>query len=309
MSLNLGGLTAYVDENKMPLIKKSVLGGRTLDYITVQPDIKSTATINIIDSDLVVQAGGCGWSQSGTTSLTQRELSVCNLKINEVICVDDLQSYYTQKMMNPGSYNETIPFEEIYADEKAGKIGAVIEDMIWKGNTDSGVGNLALCDGFIELLDGLSASTIDGNPLALSALTANNVIGAIDALVNSVDVNIIDADDLVLFVGYDTYRLWATALRNANMFHYTGAESQEDAFSQMVPGTNVKVIATKGLNGSNRAYLSRGANFYFGTDLLNDAEDFKIWYSEDNDEVRFASKFKVGVQVAFPEFVSVFKLV
>jgi hypothetical protein len=55
--------------------------------------------------------------------------------------------------------------------------------------------------------------------------------------------------------------------------------------------------------------LTRIANKYVGVDMLNDAESFSIFYSQDNDEVRFISKFKIGVQFAFPGFVVDFKLV
>lgn len=308
MSLDLNGLTTYVDENKMELIKKSVLAGRTLQYIEVQPDIKSSAAINIIDSELVAQAGACGWSASGTTALTQRELSVCPIKVNESICVDDLNSYWTQKLMKPGSYNEDIPFEEVYASEKAGKINALIDDIIWKGNTSTGSGNLALCDGFIALADSITSDTVDGNTSAATGITSGNIVDLVDDMVAAVPADIIDADDLVLFMGYEVYRLYAKALRDANLFHYTGAENQGEDFSQMVPGTNVKVVAIRGLNGTDRMFLSRAANFYFGTDLLNDAEDFNIFYSEDNDEVRFRAKWKMGVQVAFPGFLVDFDL-
>jgi hypothetical protein len=67
MSLNVAALTTYTDELKMELIKKSVLQGRTTQLITVQPDIKSSASINIIDSTLSLQAGACGWNEAGTT--------------------------------------------------------------------------------------------------------------------------------------------------------------------------------------------------------------------------------------------------
>lgn len=311
MSLDVSGLSAYTDENKMGLIKKSVLGGRTLEYITVQPDIKSSAEINILDSTLVAAAGACGWSATGSTALTQRQLSVCPIKVNESICLDTLEAYYTQKMMKPGSYNEDIPFEQLYSEDKADKIGAMIDDIIWKGDTVGGSGNLALCNGFNKLFDGLTASTIDGNPTGITSSTgivAANVISIVDGMVALVATDVIDADDLILFCGYDVYRTYATALRNANLFHYNGAENQGQEFSQMVPGTNVRVVAMRGLNGTNRMFLTPSSNLYFGTDLLNDAEDFRIFYSEDNDEVRFRAKFKIGVQVAFPEFVVDFKL-
>lgn len=310
MSLDVNGLTAWVDENKMPLIKKSVLGGRTLQYVTIQPEIKSTATINILDSTLVLQAGACGFSNNGTTALTQRDLSVCPLKVNESICLDTLESYYTQTMMNAGSYNESIPFEQLYAEDKAAKIAAAIEDNIWKGNSPSFTAYTA-CDGYIHLFENTDASgsTVNGNTGSVTALTASNIIAVVDAMAAAVPTDIIDAEDLVLFMGYDTYRLWATALRNANLFHYTGAEAQGDGFTQMIPGTNIKVVATRGLNSTNRMYLSRAANFYFGTDLLSDWEQFDIFYSKDNQEVRFVAKFKFGVNVAFPDFVVKFKLV
>lgn len=191
----------------------------------------------------------------------------------------------------------------MFSEEKAGKINAVIDDIIWKGNTVSGTGNLALCDGFLALADSLSADTVAGNTSAAVSITAANIIDLVDDMVAAIPADIIDADDLHVFMGYETYRVYAKALRDANLFHYTGAEDQGEDFSQMVPGTNVRAIAVRGLNGTNRMVLSRAANLYFGTDLLNDSEEFRIFYSEDNDEVRFRAKWKMGVQFAFPEFV------
>lgn len=299
MALDLQGLTAYTDEHKMELIRKSVTEGKSLNYFTIQPDIKHSATINILDSDLVVQAGSCGWDEDGTTKLIQREIEVAPLKVNESICLDDLEKYYTGKMMNPGSYNEEIPFEGIYADDKANKIAEIIELMIWKGDTTNGTGNLALVDGLIVLLDA-DNTVVDGNVGSETAITASNIIDIVDGMNASIPEDIAEADDLVLFMSVANYKTWTKALRDANLYHYEGAEGN---FEMYAPGTNMKVVATKGLSGTDRMFASRAANFYFGTDLLNDAEDFKIFYSEDNDEVRFRSKFKVGVQVAFPSLV------
>lgn len=308
MSLNVAGLSTYTDELKMELIRKSVLEGRTTQLITVQPDIKSAASINIIDSDLEMAAGSCGWNEAGSTILTQRDLSVCPLKVNEAICLDTLEQYYTQKMMNPGSYNEEIPFEQIFAEEKAAKINSIMDDIIWKGNTSTGVGNLALCDGFLKVIDDEAGNVVTGNTSSATAITESNIIDLVDDMVAAIPTDIINADDLHLFVGYEVYRLYAKALRNANLFHYTGAENQGEDFSQMIPGTNCRIIAVKGLNSTNRMVLSKASNLYFGTDLLSDYEDFRIFFSEDNDEVRFRAKFKMGVNFAFPQFVVDFSL-
>jgi hypothetical protein len=291
-----------VDQEKLPLIKKSILKGRTAELITVQPGIKSAAAINILGSTINAMAGACGWNPSGSTALTQRNITVVDLQIPEAICLTDLEAYYTQKMMNPGSYNETIPFEGIYAEEKADQIQALVDDLAWKGNTSTGTGNLALVDGFIKLLtaaNGCVESAYSGS------FTAANVIDAVDDMVAKVNTDVINLDDLKLLCGYEVYRLYAKALRDANLFHYTGAEGAD--FRMMIPGTNVEIVAVRGLNNTNKAYLTPASNLYMGTDLLNDAENFAIWYSQDNDEVRFKAKFKMGVQVAFPEFVVIHK--
>ena len=293
MSLDLSALSAYTDENKMPLIKETLLTGRTMSLITVQPDIKSAAPINILSSSAVFQAGACGFNASGTTVLDQRLLTVSSIKQNEAICVDDLEAYWTQSLMKAGSYNEEIPFEQMYSEEKAAQSAKAIETMVWQGDT-LGAGNLALVDGLINLIDAEGA-VVTGTILALDAA---NIIDAVDEMVQAIPADAIEATDLHLFMGYDTYRIYAAALRDANLFHYDGKENGD--FSMFIPGTSVKAIAVSGLNGTDRIFLSEASNLYAGVDLLNDSEDFRIFYAEEADEVRFNQKFKLGFQVAFP---------
>jgi hypothetical protein len=302
MSLNLNALNAWTNEHAMDMIKEAVLKGRTTDLVTVQGGIKYAATINRLATAITGQAGACGWNTAGTTTLDQRTITVCDIKINESICLNDLEEYYTSVMMNPGSYNTEIPFEQLFAENKRDQIMALIEDLIWKGNTD-GSGNLALCDGLIKLFAaGITASNSAYGTYSIANL-GSEIVAKVDAMVADINVNVIDAEDLHLFMGYAEYRTYAKALRDANLFHYTGAEDQGQEFSQMHPGTNVRVIAVRGLNNTNRFVLTPASNIYVGTDLLSDAEDFKIFYSQDNDEVRFLAKWKLGVQVAYLEHV------
>lgn len=308
MALNFNNLQAYTDDHKMPLIKKSILGGRTLQYINVQPDIKSAAQINLIDSDLNIQSGACGWNAQGTTNLSQRKLEVVPLKINEAICLDDLEKYYTQVLMRPGSYNEEIPFEEIFAAEKAGKVNKAIDEMIWKGDTSGSTSTyLDEVDGFIKLAQTEVALVIDGNPTGMTNIDATNVIAAVEGVEALLPADILTSEDKVIFVGYDVYRVYAQALRAANLFHYDGNENATQ-YEMFIPGTDVKLIAVAGLNGTKAIFGGRMANFYFGTDLLNDAEDFDIFYDRNDDEVRFRAKWKMGVQFAVPEHIVYFEL-
>ena len=100
MSLDLTALTAYTDENKMDLIRASILKGKTLSLISVQADIKSSAAINILSSTGVWQAGACGWNPQGSTILSQRNLAVADIKKNEAICLNDLEAFYMERFFD-----------------------------------------------------------------------------------------------------------------------------------------------------------------------------------------------------------------
>ncbi|MBV1952645.1 MAG: hypothetical protein KUG64_10690 [Cycloclasticus sp.] len=293
MSLNLAGLSTYTDEQKMDLVRASLLSGKTLSLISVQPDIKSSAAINILSSTAVWAAGACGFSAAGSTILTQRVLTVAAIKKNETICVDDLEAYYTQSKMKAGSYNEAIPFEQSYSEELAGQTSKFVEQLAWQGDT-GGAGNMVLTDGFVKLIDA-EGTVVTGTALAMDAA---NIIDAVDEMVAAIPEDVVDGEDLTLFMGTPEYRILAKAYRDANLYHYDGKEGAD--FEMFIAGTNIKVVAVGGLNGLARMFLCEASNLFAGTDLLNDAEQFKIFYSEDNDEVRIIQKMKIGFNMAFP---------
>lgn len=300
MALNVSGLAAYTDQTSGELTKRMILKGNTASIVTVMPGIKSAKNLNTIGSTLYMQLGACGFTTSGATALSKVALTVTDLKVNESICLNTLEDYYTQVMMRPGSYNEAIPFEEIFANEKADLISKVIDTQIWQGNTTSGSGNLALVDGLLAYVD---ASAITGSTVnvAPAAFTASTAIAAVDTLVANVPTDIMGVSDLTLFVSHSEFQVYLTALRNANYFHFSPDFDINAGI--MHPASNVRVRPVVGLQGSTRHILTPASNIYVGTDLMSDSEQFSIYYSKDNDEVRFICKFKLGVAVLFPEYL------
>jgi hypothetical protein len=140
MGFSLGSLTAYVEQNEQLLVAASVLGPKTAGLIqsggTIMANVKSAETINIMDTDAVFQAGGsCGFTTSGTTSITQRQVTVGKIKVNESLCPKDLEAYYTQKALPAGSRYDTIAFATDYTTRKAEKIASQLERALWQGDT------------------------------------------------------------------------------------------------------------------------------------------------------------------------------
>lgn len=305
MALDLTGLSKYTDELSIELVTEVILKGRTANYVRVQPGVKYKSAINILEGDIVLQTQACGWNPSGSTKPVQRDIEVCALEHKESLCPKDLNDYWAGQLLNAGSNNEEIPFEEAYVNLKTSKLSSINDDLIWKGDTDiTGSTNLNKCDGFIKLFESLSGTIIDGNTGGFSAFTKANAIDVVEDFISNISSEIIDRDDLVLFIGYDKFRVYAAALRDANLFHYNGAENQAGSFEMMIPGTMIKMVALKGLNGTDVLVSSFGDNFVIGTDLEGEEDDFRIWYSKDSQEVRTKVSYKLGVQVVFPSLIT-----
>ena len=314
MAFVVSSLNNYTEENAAMLVSSSVLGAKTASLIkgqgNVMVGIKSSETINIMDTDAIFQDGtSCGFTASGSTSFTQRTVTVGKIKVNEALCPKDLETKYLQKALTAGSGYDSIAFSAEYSQRKADKIAAQLETAIWQGDTGSANVNLNKFDGFAKLINAASASVVHANtstyygtPLAASAgITVSNVVAVLDSVYKAIPAEIVGKDDVAIFVGQDIFRLYTIALKNANLFAYTFDGKADSEF--FLPGTPVKVIATPGLNGTSKIYGARISNMFLGTDLLNEEERFELFYAKEADQVRFVSEFKFGINFAFADEV------
>ena len=120
MAFSVGTLAAYTKENEALLVASSVLGSKTADLIKSQGNVmvgvKSAETINIMDTDAIFQDGSsCGFNASGTTSFTQRTVTVGKIKVNEALCLKDLEAKYLQKALPAGSMYDSMVYSEEYS--------------------------------------------------------------------------------------------------------------------------------------------------------------------------------------------------
>ena len=317
MAFNVAALADYTEQNEALLVTSAVLGAKTASLIksagNVMVGVKSSETINIMDTDAIFQSGGsCGFTASGSTSFTQRTVTVGKIKVNEALCPKDLEAKYLQKALPTGSMYDSIPFEQEFSEKKAKRIASQLEIALWQGDTNSANVNLNKFDGLVKLT-GAASGVVDANVSGfisgapLSTITAANVISIFDGVYKAIPAEIVSEDDVTIFCGMDTFRTYTIALKNANLFHYQINEKADNEF--ILPGTTIKVVAVQGLNGTNKVYAMRLSNMFLGTDLLNEEEKFEIFYAKEADQVRFVSEFKMGVNFAFPDEIVDFVLV
>jgi hypothetical protein len=303
MAYSVNTLTAYVEQNKGGLLYASVLGGKTTKYATIQSGVKYQEALNIIANTVYLTLGhNCTYTTSGTTTLTQRTISVCELKSDQTLCIPDLNKYWAQKELNPGSVNDSIPFEAVYATELAAEIGQWNDKLIWAGNTSTGSGNLSLCNGLKQKLTLTtdSASTVN---MGTSAVTSATVIAIVDGMVANIPQDALELNDLVCFCSYSFFNTYYTAIRTANLYN---VPAESTAYEMNLPtAVPVRLVATVGLTSQNFAILTPSSNLYIGTDLMSETDSFNVLFNPYTQAVQTMVRYKLGVQVAFPQFVVV----
>jgi hypothetical protein len=311
--LDLNQLANYVKENEQQLAAAAVFGAKTASIIeasgNVQVGIKSSETINILSTDVWFQQGGsCGFTPTGVTTITQRVITVGKIKVQESICPKTFEAKYTQKALKEGSTYDYMAFATEYTALKSAKISAALETAIWQGELNNMNPSLSRFDGFLRHLDilgfNMQGSPVKGNVDNIITLTQANVITEVDRVFSLIPAALLDKQDVVMFVGNDTFREYVLALRNANYFHYAVDATNMEL---VIPGTNVKLIGVNGLNGTSAIFAASLSNLYIGTDMLNEQDKYELFYAKEADEMRFSVEFKLGTQIAFPDEVVYWK--
>ena len=308
MALSLGSLTSYTKQLVKPLLTSAVFGAKTQEMIKdggiVIPQAKSVVAIPLMDTDAVFQTDSCSFDPSGTTSFTQRTITVGKIKVEEKICPKDLEAYFTQEALKAGSNYEDFgnaDFQAAFLAKKNARIAAQLETALWQGDTTSGTANLNKFDGLSKLI--VAGSPVDANVsgytgvATITTITQSNVVAATEGIYKAIPAAVMAKGDVKIFVGNDWYRLLIMAYRALNLFSYNPQDSQAASF--ILPATNIEIVSVNGLNGTGDAFAISMSNMALAVDLVDEENNYKMWYSEDNNDVRFRVNFKMGVNVAF----------
>lgn len=309
MALSFSNLSAYTKQLVKPLLTSAVFEAKTqkmiIDGGIVIPGAKGAVAIPIMDTDAVFGTQSCTFDPSGTTTFSQRTITPGKIKVEEKICPKDLEAYFTQEALKAGSTYEDFgnaDFQSAFLAKKNARIAAQLETAIWQGDTVSGTANLNKFDGLIKLIG--AGSPVDANVSGFTGIaaitggiTASNVVAATEGIYKAISADVITKGDVKIFVGYDWYRTLIMAYRALNLFSYNPQDAEAKSF--ILPGTNIEICAVNGLNGTDKGYAISLSNIAMAVDLVDEDTNYKMWYSEDNNDVRYRVEFKVGVNVAF----------
>lgn len=299
MAINTQSLSAYVDEQRLPLLRNAVLGARTAYHFNLMTGVKGATALNLLNTTVQFGDGSaCGWNEAGTSTLSQRTLTPGAIKVNMSFCDKQLLKTWANYEVRVAAGQKKLPFEEDFMAGVGEGIAQNLEVALWQGDTASSNTNLNKFDGIIKIAKGATlASTI-------TVQSGDTVTAVLAKIYAAIPAKAYNKGEVVVYMGADNYRKYIQELiANGNLVITTGVNDVAMPDSVLIPGTNVRVIYVDGLNGTGEYFASYKENFVYGVDMTGDEEKYDFWYSQDNREHRLAVEFIAGVQIAFPDMV------
>ena len=265
-------LPAYVEENRDLLLKNfGLVGGSIRNRIGIQTGIKLKEHLNYLEVAPTLQDGlNCELEPQGDVTLTNREIETAWIEVLIAICPKKLVGKWAEYLVRANANAESLPFEQYIIDGFIAEVNRKIEKLIFQGDkTLTTNPDLKWINGFVKVFQ------TDGTEVTV---TGSTILAKLQALYAGLDDYTLERG-AEIYVSPANYRAFLQELVSANLFHYPSAESGTFPKEFFLPGTDVKVVLTPGLEGVNNiALASFPDNLRYGCDMENDQEDVAVKY-------------------------------
>ncbi len=288
--------TTYAGESAGEYISAALLSGVTIDNggITVKPNVKFKEVIKKLATDGIVKNGTCDFADTSTITLTERIIEPETFQVNLELCKADFRSDWDAIQMGYSAFdNLPSSFQDYLISHAQAKVAQKIEQNIW-GGTDATEGEF---DGIVTL------ATADSDVVDVvgTTVTAANVIDELGKVVDAIPAALYGSEDLHLYVAQNVYRAYVRALggfaSNGLGANGVGGQGTNQSLGNVM-FDGVKVFVANGL-ANNYIVAAEKSNLFFGTGLLNDANEVKVLDMADLDgsqNVRVIMRFTAAVQ-------------
>lgn len=299
----VSSLTDYVNEQSKELLTALQFEAETASYANIQTGVKSASALQILTSTPIPQDGSsCGFNASGGTTFTQRNITTAPVKYQDSLCFRTLQAKWTQLLLKAGQEQSEADIPAAMIKDIVAQIKAHQEKMDWQGDTTSGDAYLNRYDGLRKLIKA-ATGTVTATASTWNATNAR-------AIVKNIIANIPAAQkgnaNTKIYMGYDAAETYRQALMDANLYHVAvGSGTQKNIMAEGSVHEIVPVHGLDGLTGSSGDNpfifaIDFGRNVWVGVDMENEEEEAKMWYSQDDDLVKYSFRYRRGWQFAFP---------
>ena len=296
-------LPDYVVNNKELLVNRfGLLGNGTRQRISIQTGVKGKEALNYLDMAVVLQDGtNCSFTPEGNAELTQREVETALIKVNMEFCPRKLRGKYAEYLIRNNAVEEgkKLPFEEYIVNFIIDSINEQIETMIWQGDTTLVDDKIRKwINGFLKIAEG------EEDVIDVAIASTKTAYEAILDVYMAIPEAILEMSPEI-YVSPALFRKFVQEMVAKNWYQITVGTPQDEF---VLPGTDVKVVKTKGLAGTKSILATFPQNLFYACDMEDDNEDIDLWYSKDDRVFKLEVLFNSGVEIAYPDMVVLGKI-
>lgn len=299
MGYVVSALNSYTNEDANKLIVNELFTGSALMDAAMKSSnlmtgVKSAETINIVSTTPITQSQACSLSPSGSTTYSQRTVTVGKPKWDLSWCERDLEPKYTQKAMTKGGNYDALTYINELKMDVAQQIKVILRKALWQGDTTSWNSDLNQFDGLAKLINnGVIGGTYSGT--TWSVANSRTAVQGLVALVVAADNVYFDGETkLKAYASPSTVFNYRQKLLIDNLYHIDPTNPKQEIFLE---GTSIPLVSDPGLTGTTAGtiYVIEDDNIHAATDLENEDEKFDIWFSKDDQKIYFHAETKLGI--------------
>lgn len=239
---------------------------KSLDYLTQMNNVRYKSNIQSMANSGFVRNATCDFTENGTLTMTEKQITLKPLQVNIDLCKYDLVKSWESLEMS-GAYGNPPPsFEDFVISYMGGIIADATETGVWQDDN----GNGELTTGFLSaavglLLPGVDATVVQSS--ASAAYTTGNIIANLQTLTADMAANvpaILGKDDTHIYMNSKTYALYISAVSTLG---YVNAYNMNGDYEPVFEG--YKIAVCPGMP-DNQMVAAQKSNLYWGTDLVSD---------------------------------------
>lgn len=296
-NFDTSGLTAInvQPQEGREIVKKIFESISVFDHVTFLDGIKGGDAVPLLDFTPTLTAKGCGFNASGDVAVSDATINTTLIGQDVKLCLEDLNKSAFQRYLPAGAMNglEEMSEKDALILFMVGKYGRAIRNLALVGNT-SGSDPV---DGLVTRILASTAAT----QVTATTITSANALAELYKIYEAMPTDIVMQPEArpVIFINAKWGK--AAIVNSYNDNRFNGALTIDANGGFELPYTSVRVQIFQEI-ADNKAVAGAGAYMFVGTDLKSDildGEGFRLWYSQDNLEIRSSLRVRLGTAIAF----------
>lgn len=285
----------YAGTAAVPFVAPAILSADTIanGYCSVLDNVRYKTNLRKVSGG-TVEERTCGFAANGSLDISDVQLTLTELQVNEEICNHELARTWAAEQMRGNFAPVPGDYERYLAQYIAARVAEDIEKNIWQGKYNS-VDGTTSGTGVVTLFDSIMSRYVAGSgtneTLVGTAFTNANIDDNLASLVASLPDALVGDPATKIYMSRKSFQLYFQYLASVNVeFH-----AAELAKSYL----GYEVICPAGFP-DDTLLASRVDNLYFGTNVLTDhveARFIDLRNFTGADQTRIIMMFDGGTQI------------